>query len=227
VCRPLPVLHLTQPNSSLSCQVACRCPRSRCCSSFQNLFIKKGLSRCGTDSMDGEEGGTVTYLRSKKNDGGCVSLRPILHQVRPTAPVLPELRADVRSNSARHFRTCFIKEILALQMRGTDSHGWGGRRNLVTCQAEAKAVGVSAFYRTILHLGRCSNGSCPARLRADVTIKFRSSFQNLFNQRRYWLSDASTDSHGGGGRRNLVHVLAQKKRRWCVGLYRTILHQGA
>jgi hypothetical protein len=28
----------------------------------------------------------------------------------PTAPVLPELRADVRSNSARHFRTCFIKE---------------------------------------------------------------------------------------------------------------------
>jgi hypothetical protein len=107
----------------------------------------------------------------------------------PTAPVLPELRADVRDQIPLVIsEPVSSKKILALQMRGTDSHGWG--RNLVTYLRSRKTtVGVSAFTERYCIKVR-PNGSCPARVACRCPIKFRSSFQNLFYQRRYWLSDA-------------------------------------
>jgi hypothetical protein len=63
-------------------------------------------------------------------------------------------------------------------MRGTDSHGWGGRRNLVTYEKRKTTVGVS-LYRTILHQGATTALVLP-ELRADVRDqKFCSSFPEL------------------------------------------------
>jgi hypothetical protein len=68
-------------------------------------------------------------LEKQKNDGGCVGLyRTILHQVSGFSCQSCVPMSVIKF--PRHFRTCFIKKILALQMRGTDSHDWGRKMEL-------------------------------------------------------------------------------------------------
>jgi hypothetical protein len=113
--------------------------------------------------------------------------RTILHQVRPngSCPARVACRCP-RSNSARHFRTCFIKEDIGspdevpIRMDGEEL---GHVR-----EAEKTTVGVSAFTERYCIKGAAQRLlSCQSCVRCP--IKFRSSFQNLFYQ-RYWLSDA-------------------------------------
>jgi hypothetical protein len=72
----------------------------------------------------GEEGGTGHVLVEERQwvcqytERYCIKMHWL--------PVLPELRADVRDQILL-VTTCFIKEMLALQIAGTDSHDWGGR----------------------------------------------------------------------------------------------------
>jgi hypothetical protein len=82
-----------------------------------------------------------------------------------TAPVTRVACRCPRSNS-RHFRTCFIKDIGSPDARYR-SHGWGGRRNLVTYLRSRKKNdgGCVGLHRTILHEeSSCdSRGACRVR----------------------------------------------------------------
>jgi hypothetical protein len=67
----------------------------------------------------------------RKTTVGVSLYRTILHQGAALAPVLPELRADVRDQILLVISEPVLsKKILALQMRGTDSHGWGRKAEL-------------------------------------------------------------------------------------------------
>jgi hypothetical protein len=158
-------------------------------SSFQNLFIKILALRCrGTDSHGWEaELGHVLEAEKRRLGVSTFTERYCCIRCGPTAPVLPELRADVRDQIL--LVNLFYQRILALQMQGTDSHGLGGRRNLVTYLRSRKktTVGVAFTERYCIRV-RPNGPSC--QLRAMSRDQIPSSFQNLFYQRRYWLSDA-------------------------------------
>jgi hypothetical protein len=90
-------------------------------SSFQNLFYQRdiGSQMRYRFTWMGRKAELGHVLEKQKKT--TVVCRPLPNDtassVGPTAPVLPELRADVRDQIPRHFRTVLSKKILALQMR--------------------------------------------------------------------------------------------------------------
>jgi hypothetical protein len=94
-------------------------------SSFQNLFIKEDIGspdaryRFTWMGRKAELGHVLE--KQKKHEGGCRPLKRYCIECGPTAPVLPELRADVRDQILLVIsKPVLSKKILALQMRGTD-----------------------------------------------------------------------------------------------------------
>jgi hypothetical protein len=80
---------------------------------FRTCLIKEDIgSLRGTDSHGwGRKAELGHVLEAEKRRWVCQPLPNDTASGAATTPVLPELRADVRDqNSARHFRTCFIKE---------------------------------------------------------------------------------------------------------------------
>jgi hypothetical protein len=129
------------------------------------LSKKYWLSRCEVPiHMDGEEDGTWSRAKQKQKRWVC---RPFTERYciwvgAATAPVLQGCVPMSRSNSARHFRTCLIKEDIGSQMRvpihmvGEEGGTW------CTYWLRKNDGGVSAF--TERYCIKVRNGSCPARV---------------------------------------------------------------
>jgi hypothetical protein len=116
------------------------------------VLSKKILAlRCGTDSWMGRKAELGHVLEKQKKT--TVVCRPLPNDtassVGPTAPVLPELRADVRDQIPRHFRTVLSKKILALQMRVPIP--WMGKAELGHVLLSLKMTVVVLDVELILH----------------------------------------------------------------------------